>query len=64
MSQNLKNRWKSMKIANSDREILHIFWTTHIDSYLLPSTGEVVKLAGLIVLAGLIISIKFPFKMK
>ena len=28
MSKNPKNRWKSMKIANIDREILHIFWTT------------------------------------
>ena len=28
MSKNLKNRWKSMKIANIDREILHIVWTT------------------------------------
>ena len=26
--KNLKSRWKSMKIANIDREILHIFWTT------------------------------------
>ena len=28
MSKNPKNQWKSMKIANIDREILHIFWTT------------------------------------
>ena len=28
MSKNLKNRWKLIKIANIDREILHIFWTT------------------------------------
>ena len=26
--KNLKNRWKLMKIADIDREILHIFWTT------------------------------------
>ena len=28
MSKNPKNWWKLMKIANIDREILHIFWTT------------------------------------
>ena len=28
MSKNSKNRGKLMKIANIDREILHIFWTT------------------------------------
>ena len=28
MSKNPKNWWKSMKIANIDREILHNFWTT------------------------------------
>ena len=28
MSKNLKNWWKSMKIANIDREIPHIFWMT------------------------------------
>ena len=28
MSKNLKNQWKLIKIANIDREILHIFWTT------------------------------------
>ena len=27
MSKNPKNRWESMKIANIDRECLHIFWT-------------------------------------
>ena len=28
MSKNPKNWWKLMKIANIDRELLHIFWTT------------------------------------
>ena len=28
MSKNPKNWWKLMKIANIDREFLHIFWTT------------------------------------
>ena len=28
MSRNLKNRWKLIKIANIDVEILHNFWTT------------------------------------
>ena len=28
MSKNLRNWWKSMIIANIDREILHNFWTT------------------------------------
>ena len=28
MSKNPKNWWRLMKIANIDREILHIFWTT------------------------------------
>ena len=28
MLNNPKNRWKSMNIANIDRESLHIFWTT------------------------------------
>ena len=28
MTKNLENWWKSMKIANIDREILHNFWTT------------------------------------
>ena len=28
MSKNLKNGWKTMKIANIDREIIHIFWMT------------------------------------
>ena len=28
MSKNQKNWWISMKIANFDREILYIFWTT------------------------------------
>ena len=27
ISKNSKNRWKSMKIASIDREVLHIFWT-------------------------------------
>ena len=28
MPKNPKNWWKLIKIANIDREILHIFWTT------------------------------------
>ena len=28
MSKSPKNWWNSMKIANIDREIFHIFWTT------------------------------------
>ena len=28
MAKNPENRWKSMIIANIDREILHNFWTT------------------------------------
>ena len=28
MSKNPENHWKSMKIANIDREILPNFWTT------------------------------------
>ena len=28
MSKNPSNQWKSMKIANIHREIIHIFWTT------------------------------------
>ena len=28
MSKNPKNRWKLMKLANIEREILHVFWTT------------------------------------
>ena len=28
ISKNPKNGWKSMKIANIDREIVHNFWTT------------------------------------
>ena len=28
MSNNSKNGWKSIKVANNDRESLYIFWTT------------------------------------
>ena len=28
MSKNPKNRWKLLKIANTDRESLHIYWMT------------------------------------
>ena len=32
MSKNPKNGWKLMKIANIDREFLHVFWTTWANS--------------------------------
>ena len=28
MSKNPTNQWKSMKIANTNKEVLYIFWTT------------------------------------
>ena len=28
MSKNPKNRWNLIKLANIDKEFLHIFWTT------------------------------------